>query len=228
MDYKKIYDQIIDRSKCRKIEGYTEKHHIIPKCMGGNNSIENLAILTAREHFLCHLILVEIYPTIPKLKQALWVMVNGRNRLYLPPYTTSNRMYEYCRNEFIKTKKGIPLTQLIKNKISENRKGIYHSTKTKDKISKSLMGRNITWGDKISSGKKGIPRNITWGDEISKAKMGKPKKGKTILQICPQTQNIIKEYPSTSAAIIEHNNKNIPYAIKIPNKICEGFLWQRK
>ena len=39
---------------------YVEKHHIIPKSMGGNNSNENIAILTAREHFVCHLLLTKM------------------------------------------------------------------------------------------------------------------------------------------------------------------------
>jgi len=56
MNYQKIYDQIIERAKNRKLEGYKEKHHIIPKCLGGPDNKENLVELTAREHFLCHLL----------------------------------------------------------------------------------------------------------------------------------------------------------------------------
>ena len=51
MDYKKIHDKIIERAKNRKLEGYVEKHHIIPKCMNGTNEPNNLVDLTAREHF---------------------------------------------------------------------------------------------------------------------------------------------------------------------------------
>ena len=62
MEYKKIYNQIVERAKNREIEGYTEEHHIIPKCMGGGDEKENLVKLTAKEHFLCHKLLCEIYP----------------------------------------------------------------------------------------------------------------------------------------------------------------------
>jgi hypothetical protein len=51
MNYEKIYDCIIKRAKTRKLEGYVEKHHIIPKCMGGSNEKQNIVELTAREHF---------------------------------------------------------------------------------------------------------------------------------------------------------------------------------
>lgn len=37
MDYKRIHDNIIENSRNRKLEVYSEKHHIIPSCMGGSN-----------------------------------------------------------------------------------------------------------------------------------------------------------------------------------------------
>ena len=42
MNYKKHYDLLIEKSNSRKIEGYLEEHHIIPKCLGGTNKKENL------------------------------------------------------------------------------------------------------------------------------------------------------------------------------------------
>ena len=50
MDYKNIHDNIINRAKKRKLVGYSENHHIIPKCMGGTNDKENLAIFTTKTH----------------------------------------------------------------------------------------------------------------------------------------------------------------------------------
>lgn len=38
---------------------YYELHHIIPRSMGGNNKKQNLVLLTAREHYVCHLLLVK-------------------------------------------------------------------------------------------------------------------------------------------------------------------------
>ena len=56
MDYLKIYQNIIERARNRKIGGYTEKHHIIPKCIGAVDSYINIVSLTAKEHFLCHIL----------------------------------------------------------------------------------------------------------------------------------------------------------------------------
>ena len=59
MNYNVIYFNIIERAKTRglikkSLGYYTERHHIIPRCIGGNNNKENLVLLTAKEHFICH------------------------------------------------------------------------------------------------------------------------------------------------------------------------------
>lgn len=62
MNYSRIYENLIFSAKNRKKpKCYCEKHHIVPKSMGGNDSKENLAILTAREHFLAHWLLKKIH-----------------------------------------------------------------------------------------------------------------------------------------------------------------------
>lgn len=94
MDYQKIYNQLIERAQNRTLEGYKEKHHILPKCLGGSNDKENLVELTAREHFLCHMLLCEIYPKNVKLYQALWLMSTNKNKTEGKRYKVSSRVYE--------------------------------------------------------------------------------------------------------------------------------------
>lgn len=57
--YTKCYYNIIERAKSRNLpkEIYSERHHIIPRSIGGSNHSDNLVNLTAREHFICHLLL---------------------------------------------------------------------------------------------------------------------------------------------------------------------------
>jgi len=76
MDYTKIYNDICTRGQSRKLpkDIYSEKHHIIPKCMGGLDDLDNITILTAREHFIAHSLLCKIYPTNYKLAHALYTM----------------------------------------------------------------------------------------------------------------------------------------------------------
>ena len=78
MNYKKIYDNIVDFRINNPYNGYTESHHIIPKCMGGNDKSSNLVLLSAREHFICHLLLVKIYKDTKyyyKLVKAFFMMM---------------------------------------------------------------------------------------------------------------------------------------------------------
>jgi hypothetical protein len=62
MNYKKCYDNLIETAKKRDYtDGYYEKHHIIPKCVGGNNGAENIVKLRVKEHYVAHHLLVKIY-----------------------------------------------------------------------------------------------------------------------------------------------------------------------
>jgi len=74
MDYKKIYDRLVDRAKNRVLEGYSETHHIIPRCIGGSDDPNNICALTPEEHYLAHLLLVKIYPNHSGLVFAAWNM----------------------------------------------------------------------------------------------------------------------------------------------------------
>jgi len=102
MNYQKIYNQIIERAdnraktrkEARETLGYSERHHVVPKCMKGSNHKENLRFLTAKEHFLCHLLLCEIYPNNYKLKQAIFLMSN------IPVHKVSARLYERLKKEY--------------------------------------------------------------------------------------------------------------------------------
>jgi len=81
MNYQKIYDTIVERAKSRELQGYKERHHVVPKCMNGTDDPDNIVELTAKEHFLCHKLLVFIYPSNIGLWHAYNMMsVNGKGQ----------------------------------------------------------------------------------------------------------------------------------------------------
>lgn len=103
MDYQRVYNQIVERGQIRVLEEgvYCEVHHIIPRCMDGQDERENLVVLTAREHFLVHWLLTKIYPENYKLIHAFWMMCNIKNnkqKRYIP----SSRTYQEARELFSK------------------------------------------------------------------------------------------------------------------------------
>ena len=71
--YTRWYNQIIEQAKVRILprDVYVEKHHIVPQSIGGNNSIDNLVRLTAREHFVCHWLLTKMVVET-KQKYQMW------------------------------------------------------------------------------------------------------------------------------------------------------------
>ena len=58
--YSKLYYKLTANAKQRITHGYIELHHIIPQSLGGSNDRDNLVELTAREHFICHWLLVKM------------------------------------------------------------------------------------------------------------------------------------------------------------------------
>ena len=89
MNYSKIYSNLIQNAQNRILVGYKETHHIIPRSVGGTDNPTNLVDLTAREHYVAHILLAKIYGG------TLWHAVNlmGRQKKY------TNRLYEKARIE---------------------------------------------------------------------------------------------------------------------------------
>lgn len=155
MNYKIIYDQIIERAKPRglnkkSIEGYFEKHHIIPKCLGGTNDKSNLVLLTSREHFICHHLL---WKTDIHNKSLLLAFTNMRcaNSKYKREFRLSSRQYEIVRIAFSKAQKE------LKTGSGNPCFGKVYTLEEREKISKRNKGRIFTeeWKKKISDVKKG-------------------------------------------------------------------------
>ncbi len=92
VNYNKIYNELIDRAKTRELIGYYEKHHIIPKCMGGNNDLSNIAKLTAEEHYLAHQLLVKLYPENNSLLFAAHMMTRSNGK-----HVRNNKEYSWLR-----------------------------------------------------------------------------------------------------------------------------------
>lgn len=105
--YTRCYEQIVERAQLRILSAdtYVERHHIIPRSIGGNNSKSNLAVLTAREHFICHWLLIKMLsPGIERSKmfRALSLMkakTKDQHR-YTSPITS--RVYEKIKPEVSK------------------------------------------------------------------------------------------------------------------------------
>lgn len=94
MNYTTIYNNLIQRAVNRSLDGYRESHHIIPKCLGGNDTKENLVDLTPEEHYIAHLLLMKIYPENNSLIHAAVMMtVKGKDQV------RNNKLHGWLRRK---------------------------------------------------------------------------------------------------------------------------------
>jgi hypothetical protein len=131
--YTNWYFNIIKSAQLRMINGYTEKHHIIPKSLGGTNNKINLVALTAKEHFICHLLLTKMTTGKDKSKMVLAVFkMMGKGKRNRANCIKSSRMYEILK---------IELSQIV-SKQHKGRKRLARSSEYRKKQSISHQGRN--------------------------------------------------------------------------------------
>lgn len=173
MNYRKIYEALIDRARNRIIQGYYETHHIIPKCMGGSNESSNLIDLTPEEHFLCHQLLVKIY----KGTVHYQYMVYSVKMMTIPSNKNQQRdcsklkMFGWLRREYSKTvsdaRKGKPGNMLGKkspwtserNRKLKGTKRILTDEHRHNLITAISKPRSDDVKAKISATKTGVPRS---------------------------------------------------------------------
>lgn len=129
MNYKRHYENLMNRGVNRILSGYKETHHIIPRCLGGTNNSSNLVNLTAEEHFVAHQLLVKIYPNNRKLVAALSKMCSTSSK-----NKRNNKQYGWIRKRYAQIVSGEnnPNSKFTNQQVLE----IYHSTDTIDHLAK--------------------------------------------------------------------------------------------
>jgi len=204
MDYQKIYDDLISRAKSenrKKGEGvYYEAHHILPRCLGGKGNVScykthpNLVLLTAREHYLAHKLLVFIYPNNKSLKDAYWAFVSFKNKereglISMKEYEELRIYHAKRQSERATGKKASDETkQKLKDQrnttewiqmIRDRATGKKASDETKQKMSISRTGQKRTQKtkDNISKSLKGKEKSKEARDNMSKS--ASKRKGET-------------------------------------------------
>lgn len=169
--YTKIYYRIITRSLSRINLPGMEKHHIIPRAMGGNNSKSNLAHLTIKEHRLCHLLLTKMvidpkhkismycaawrmstrFKTIGLSKGSYYVFIREQVQTINKNKVVSAETREKIRKKRA-LQKNVSNQYLSGNQTESPRKGNNKDTDAGYKsVSEKLKGREITWNDKLSA-----------------------------------------------------------------------------
>lgn len=237
MNYQKIYDSIIQKAKSEnrvKIKkyqecyAYYEKHHIKPRCLNGSNDENNLVLLTPREHYICHKLLVFIYFDNKKLIWALHRMTFSKRYGEI----LSSRDYEYARNALIKIlsikpghtprNKGKHNVQIYTDernkKVAEKTKEAIHKKEIWEKFLKNNK-KDKSAREKIREKRKMQIMKTGWShssetkEKIRKAHLGKKISEKTRAKFKKQYKCIYCEAKMNKSNLTRYHNENCKHKV---------------
>jgi len=176
MNYREHYRRLIKRARNRVLEGYSERHHVKPRCLGGEDKLRNIIRLTPEEHYVGHQLLVKMYPGNTSLVHAAWMMSTNQNGM------RSNKYYGWLRRLHSKAmsdrvisadtrmrmsvaQRGRILSDEHRAKLKASHKGMAgkkQSPEHRANWSASRMGHSVSKETraKISATKKGIPWSV--------------------------------------------------------------------
>ena len=172
--YSQTYSNIIDRAKSRVLEGYSETHHILPKSMGGTDDPSNLVELTAREHYICHLLLPKMTYGANYHKMIYAFIIMSGRQIY------GSRKYAFYREEYAKINSklrsgpGNGMWGVDRSGENNTFYGKHHSEETKRKLSEFRKGHSWNKGipkteehkRKISEMRKRVSKKYTFAHDI--------------------------------------------------------------
>ena len=161
LTYKEFIDNILNtRGRFACEDEYHERHHIVPKCIGGTDDENNLIDLYAREHFEAHRLLAQENPKNKGLVYAWWCMATANGKHIDGTYKLTPEEYETIRIMYSKSVTGENNPMFGKThsmetrmKISENHAdvsgvnnpnyGKHCSEETKKKLSEMKKGKFV-------------------------------------------------------------------------------------
>jgi hypothetical protein len=187
--YTRWYNQIVANAQNCDTEGYTERHHIQPRSLGGTDTADNLVELTAREHFVCHWLLTKMTTGEARYKMinALRMMRAEKEGQQRYETAITSRVYESIKQEYAQLQskrysgKNNPMygDKFYRSEDGKQRQkdaitGVNNGAKqenARQKISQSKLGKkreqfSEEWRVKMSDSKQG-EKNNRFGVEVS-------------------------------------------------------------
>jgi hypothetical protein len=182
------YMRLIEYAKQNPPDGRVERHHIVPRSMGGSDSKDNLVPLTPRLHFVAHWLLWKAYKN-SKMANAFWTMACCNEE------RINSKTYSIVRKISAKAisiaKKGKTTSDRHKAIMRERMTGRVVSEETRKKLSEANKGRKVSpeMRAQMSERNKGKKHSEETKAKMSVAKKGKPTTttGKTNKRTTPVT-----------------------------------------
>ena len=196
--YTRWYYNIIEQSKLRNHStkksakeslGYVEKHHIIPKCIGGSDESSNLAYLTAKEHFVCHHLLTKMFDDVDisrKMRFALNKMSHksdNQSRLKI-----TAKLFDKIRRDFAKDISIINKNRKYKSLTDEQKQRISISSKGVSKSKQAVINLTISNRKNAQINKEKFGGHPSKGKKLGPNKSNGKPKIKTVCRLIDQKE----------------------------------------
>ena len=193
--YTKCYFSIIAAAQTRSlVTDYTENHHIIPKSLGGENNKTNMVRLLAREHFICHMLLIKMVSD-PALRHKMQFAINSFRRASKNQqrHIMTSVQYEMVRKQVSMARSSANIgnqygagfkhtPEMIEKRVKQVRgkKRKPHTEETKKAISLATTGLKKSEETKQRMRK---PKSQAHRDHLREANIGKTLAASTILKL---------------------------------------------
>lgn len=115
--YKELIEFAKSQNRSKKDNNYYEKHHIIPKCMGGNNDKDNLVLLTLGEHVQAHYLLA-----LENKNNEFYIKMLDSCIIIIHPKNYIKKGKEEAVRDFLKDNEAIQYYENIKKENLEYKK----------------------------------------------------------------------------------------------------------
>ena len=177
--YEIWYNAITKQGQYRILDNsvYTESHHILPESLGGFNGESNITVLTAREHFICHWLLIKIY----KEGEAHWKMLNAlrimraesskhkryKTKITARVYAKLKSEYSLLQSERMRGKNNPMYNRPVSEEVRKGRSD--RASGDNNPAKRSGVGAKIS---EVKTGVKRAPFTEEWLHNMSIAKLG--------------------------------------------------------
>lgn len=169
MNYALVYEEFIADRRMREagLVGYVERHHILPRSLGGGDGRANIIRLTPEDHFFAHILLARIHGG--NMWAALVLMSRQPKQVGAGRGRRIRTMFGIIRRNLAESQTGIPRPD-----VAAYMRGRAVSAESRERMSRSATGRKASEETRrrISEGGKGRVFSDERNRKVAASKMG--------------------------------------------------------
>src|ERR1700739_3354000 len=225
MNYKRIYYELIFQALERTIgsDEYSERHHIHPRCLGGDDSEENIVRLYPEEHFLAHALLVKIYPGVRGLIFAMLAMTMRSGKQLNENKRVNNKLFGWMRRELSIVQRGKIVSEETRRKMSESHLGMEFSEEHKKNLSLAKQNLSEEYRQNMSRARRACTTD-EYRENCRLAKLGKTQTEEHIEKSISSLRG--KKRPAEVGQKVSASKKGVAFTEEHKEALSKG--WEKR